>query len=218
MAGLGAAVPAPAAVAGDPGGDSTAHSGAHPAPHPNTRRTVLVVGDSLSAEYGLTRDSGWVKLLGDRIAQQAPQYSVVNASISGDTTSGGRARLAPLLAAAPSVVVIELGANDGLRGLSVDAMRANLQAMVSEIRRVGAKVLLVGMHMPPNYGQAYADRFYAVYTGLARSEHVALAPFLLDGFADRLELFQADHIHPLAVAQARMLDNVWPYLKPLLRP
>ena len=181
-------------------------------------RTVLVVGDSLSAEYGLARGSGWVRLLAERIATSAPEYSVVNASISGDTTSGGRARLAPLLLQAPAVVVIELGANDGLRGLSVDAMRQNLLAMVRDCRHAGAKVLLVGIRMPPNYGPDYAERFYAVYTDLARSEHVALAPFLLDGFAERLEMFQPDHIHPLASAQGRMLDNVWPHLRPLLRP
>jgi acyl-CoA thioesterase-1 len=193
-------------------------AGAAPAAPGAAHRTVLVVGDSLSAEYGLARGSGWVQLLSQRIATAAPEYSVVNASISGDTTSGGRARLAPLLRQSPAVVVIELGANDGLRGLSVDAMHANLQAMVQDCRRSGAKVLLVGIHVPPNYGPAYADRFYAVFTGLAQSEHVALAPFLLDGFADQLEWFQPDHIHPLAKAQGRMLDNVWPYLRPLLRP
>lgn len=179
---------------------------------------MLVLGDSLSAEYGLARDSGWVKLLAERISQTAPEYSVENASLSGDTTSGGRTRLPALLRQRPAVVIIELGANDGLRGLSVDAMRDNLQAMVAACRRQGAQVLLVGIRVPPNYGEAYAERFYAVYTTLARREHVALAPFLLDGFADRLELFQPDHIHPLATAQGRMLDNVWPYLKPLLRP
>jgi acyl-CoA thioesterase-1 len=183
-----------------------------------SKRTVLVVGDSLSAEYGLARGSGWVKLLSERIAGVAPEYSVVNASISGDTTSGGRARLAPLLSPAPAVVVIELGANDGLRGLSVEAMHDNLRAMVRQCRLAGAKVLLVGIHVPPNYGAPYADRFYSVYTSLAISDHVALAPFLLDGFADRLEWFQPDHIHPLAIAQGHMLDNVWPYLRPLLRP
>jgi len=181
-------------------------------------RTVLVLGDSLSAEYGLARDSGWVKLLSARVDQMAPEYSVVNASISGDTTSGGRTRLAALLRLQPAVVVIELGANDGLRGLSVDAMRDNLQAMIEACRRQGARVLLVGIRVPPNYGDAYAEAFHAVYTTLAQRNHLALVPFLLDGFADRLELFQPDHIHPLAVAQGRMLDNVWPHLKPLLRP
>jgi len=196
----------------------TAAPAAAPRSAHTAHRTILVVGDSLSAEYGLARGSGWVKLLADRVAADAPQYSVANASISGDTTSGGRTRLAALLRDAPAVVVLELGANDGLRGLSVDAMRDNLQAMVDACRKAGARVLLVGIHVPPNYGDAYAQQFYAVYTTLAQRNHVALAPFLLDGFADRLELFQADHIHPLAVAQGRMLDNVWPHLKPLLRP
>jgi len=198
-----------------PAGAAQAGAAAVPAPSP---RTLRVLGDSLSAEYGLARDSGWVKLLATRIAQAAPEYSVVNASISGDTTSGARTRLAPLLRAHPAVVVIEMGANDGLRGLSVDAMRDNLQAMIEACRRGGARVLLVGIRLPPNYGDAYAERFYGVYTALARRNHVALAPFLMEGFADRLELFQPDHIHPLAAAQGRMLDNVWPYLKPLLRP
>jgi acyl-CoA thioesterase-1 len=182
------------------------------------KRTLLVLGDSLSAEYGLARDSGWVRLLAERVDKAAPEYSVVNASISGDTTSGGRTRLTALLRQRPAVVVIELGANDGLRGLSVDAMRDNLQAMIEACNGQGARVLLVGIRVPPNYGDPYAERFHGVYAALARRNHVALAPFLLDGFADRLELFQPDHIHPLAVAQGRMLDNVWPHLRPLLRP
>ena len=179
---------------------------------------VLVLGDSLSAEYGLPRDTGWVKLLADRIGRKAPQYNVVNASISGDTTSGGRARLAELLQRVhPGVVIIELGANDGLRGLSVEAMRANLQAMIDACERQGARVLLVGIRVPPNYGSVYGERFYNVYAELARQNHLALVPFLLEGFADRLEMFQADHIHPLPQAQGTMLDNVWPHLQPLLR-
>ncbi len=182
-------------------------------------RTIVVVGDSLSAEYGLPRDSGWVKLLADRVSTAAPQYSVVNASISGDTTSGGRARLGELLQRHhPAIVIIELGANDGLRGMSVDAMRTNLEAMIEQSRKAGARVLLVGIHVPPNYGAAFEQRFYGVYLSLAQQEHVAFAPFLLDGFADRLEWFQADHIHPLPVAEPRMLENVWPHLKPLLQP
>jgi len=181
--------------------------------------TLLVLGDSLSAEYGLPRDSGWVKLLADRIAHEAPQYSVVNASISGDTTSGGRARLGQLLERHhPAVVIIELGANDGLRGLSVEAMRANLQTMIDACRGHGARVLLVGIHVPPNYGTVYGERFYAVYGDLARRNHLAEVPFLLDGFADRLEWFQADRMHPLPQAQPTMLGNVWPHLQPLLEP
>ncbi len=180
-------------------------------------KVLLVVGDSLSAEYGLPRDSGWVRLLAARIAGRAPQYSVVNASISGDTTSGGRTRLPELLKRhRPAVVIIELGANDGLRGLRVEAMRDNLQAMIAACQAAGSRVLLVGIRMPPNYGEDYAERFHAVYGALARRNRVALAPFLFDGFADRLDLFQADRIHPLALAQGRMLDNVWPHLQPLL--
>lgn len=182
-------------------------------------RTILVVGDSLSAEYGLPRGTGWVRLLSDRVAIAAPQYSVVNASISGDTTSGGRARLPALLAQhKPAIVVLELGANDGLRGLSTDAMRANLAEMIDACRAAHASVLLVGIHVPPNYGSAYGDSFYAVYTTLAKARHVAFAPFLFDGFAERLDWFQGDRLHPLPRAQARMLDNVWPYLEPLLAP
>ncbi len=178
---------------------------------------VLVLGDSLSAEYGLPRDTGWVKLLADRLAQGGAQYSVVNASISGETTSGGRTRLPALLKQhRPAVVVIELGANDGLRGLPLTALRDNLAAMIDASRAAGARVLLVGMRVPPNYGREYAERFAATFEELARRRKVALAPFLLDGFADRLEYFQPDRIHPNEKAQALMLDNVWPRLKPLL--
>jgi acyl-CoA thioesterase I len=181
-------------------------------------RALLVVGDSLSAEYGLVRDAGWVKLLEQRLAQQRPgQYIVVNASISGETTSGGRTRLPALLKAhRPAVVVIELGANDGLRGLPLDLMRANLRAMIDASRAAGARVLLVGMRIPPNYGRDYAERFFLTFGELARETKVALAPFLLEGFADDMSLFQADRIHPNERAQPRLLDNVWPQLQPLL--
>lgn len=178
---------------------------------------VLVLGDSLSAEYGLPRDTGWVKLLADRLARDGAKYSVVNASISGETTSGGRTRLPALLKQhRPAVVVIELGANDGLRGLPVNAMRDNLAAMIDASRAAGARVLLVGVRVPPNYGRDYAERFASTFEELARRRKVALAPFLLDGFAERLEYFQADRIHPNEKAQPLMLDNVWPHLKPLL--
>lgn len=181
-------------------------------------RVLLVVGDSLSAEYGLAHDAGWVKLLEQRLAQkQRGQYIVVNASISGETTSGGRTRLPELLKThRPAVVVIELGANDGLRGLPIDLMRANLRAMIDASRAAGARVLLVGMRIPPNYGRDYAERFFAAFGELARETKVALAPFLLDGMADDLSLFQADRIHPNEQAQPRLLDNVWPHLQPLL--
>ncbi len=178
---------------------------------------VLVLGDSLSAEYGLPRDTGWVKLLSDRLAQDGAKYTVVNASISGETTSGGRTRLPALLKQhRPTIVVIELGGNDGLRGLPVSAMRDNLAAMIDASHAAGARVLLVGVRVPPNYGRDYAQRFASVFEELARRRKVGLVPFLLDGFAERLEYFQADRIHPNEKAQSLMLDNVWPHLKPLL--
>jgi acyl-CoA thioesterase-1 len=179
---------------------------------------ILIFGDSLSAEYGLPRGTGWVQLLSGRLAKEAGQYSVVNASISGETTSGGRTRLPQLLQRhRPSIVVLQLGANDGLRGLSLASMRDNLAAMIEAIREAGARVLLVGMRIPPNYGRGYAERFAGVYAQLASDQEVALVPFLLDGFADDLEFFQADRIHPNERAQPRMLDTVWPQLAPLLR-
>lgn len=190
------------------------------APRPAVQPTVLVLGDSLSAEYGLPRDTGWVRLLSDRLASPiggGGKYSVVNASISGETTSGGRTRLPALLTQhAPAVVVIELGANDGLRGLPLTAMRDNLQAMSSASRAAGARVLLIGMRIPPNYGRAYTERFAAIFAEVARSQKAALVPFLLDGFADQLEYFQADRIHPAEQAQPHMLENVWRVLRSML--
>jgi len=184
-----------------------------------TPANILILGDSLSAEYGLPRDSGWVRLLADRLGKAAPQYSVVNASISGETTSGGRSRLPALLRQhRPAIVVIQLGANDGLRGLSLAAMRDNLVAMIRDSRSAGAKVLLVGMRIPPNYGRHYADRFAATFAKVADEERVALVPFLLQGFADQLDFFQDDRIHPNGTAQPKMLDTVWPHLARLLVP
>jgi acyl-CoA thioesterase-1 len=180
--------------------------------------TVLVVGDSLSAEYGLPRDTGWVNRLSKRISSQEPQYSVVNASISGDTTSGGRARLPSLLnRIQPDIVVLELGANDGLRGLDVEQMRNNLQAMIDACREAHARVLLVGIRIPPNYGREYTERFFESYAVLARRNRIGEVPFLLEGFGDRLELFQADRYHPNEQAQTLIVDNVWPRLQPMLR-
>ncbi len=178
---------------------------------------LLVLGDSLSAEYGLSRGTGWVQLLADRLRNSGSDYRVVNASISGETTSGGRTRLPALLKEhRPRVIVLELGANDGLRGLPLNVMRDNLQAMIRQGQAAGAKVLLVGLRVPPNYGREYAERFAGTFAALARELKVPLVPFLLDGFAESLELFQADRIHPTAEAQPRMLDNVWPVLRPLL--
>jgi acyl-CoA thioesterase I len=185
------------------------------------RRTLLVVGDSLSAEYGLARGSGWVALLEARLAERKMPVTVVNASISGDTTSGGRSRLPALLAQhKPDVVLIELGGNDALRGLPLDMTRGNLREMARAAKAAGARVLLVGMQVPPNYGRRYADDFQALFATVAREEKTALVPFLLAGVADGPDaesMFQPDRIHPRAEAQPRMLDNVWPLLSPLLR-
>ncbi|MEP7139655.1 MAG: arylesterase [Caldimonas sp.] len=182
---------------------------------------ILVVGDSLSAEYGLARGSGWVALLDRRLARERHGIAVVNASISGDTTSGGLARLPALLREhRPGLVVLELGGNDALRGLSLDATRANLAAMTRLAKAAGAKVLILGMQLPPNYGRAYGDRFAALFADVARSEGAALVPFMLKGVADVPDsesLFQADRIHPVAAAHPTILANVWPVLAPLLR-
>ena len=179
--------------------------------------TILIVGDSISAGYGLPPDAGWTTLLQQRLATQHYPHRVVNASISGDTTAGGRARLDALLAQdRPAITVIELGGNDGLRGGSLDAMRANLDAMVVAAQKAGSRVLLVGMQLPPNYGPAYVSRFDATYADVAKARHVALVPFLFEGFGDDNALFQTDRIHPVAAAQPRLLDNVWRELQPLL--
>jgi len=179
---------------------------------------ILVLGDSLSAEYGLPRGSGWVQLLSDRLRDSGANYTVANASISGETTSGGRTRLPSLLQQhRPAIVVIELGANDGLRGLPLPAMRDNLAWMVQAARRAGAAVLLVGVRVPPNYGREYSERFFQTFESVASEFRIARAPFLLDGFAESIESFQADRIHPNAAAQPRMVDNVWPSLQPLLK-
>jgi acyl-CoA thioesterase-1 len=181
---------------------------------------LLVVGDSLSAEYGLARGSGWVALLGERIAREKFPVEVVNASISGDTTSGGRARLPALLKThAPKLVVIELGGNDALRGLPLAQTRDNLAAMARAAKAAGAKVLLAGMQVPPNYGRQYTADFAKAFEDVAKAESVPLVPFLLKGVADRPDAenwFQPDRIHPLAKAHPVIVDNVWPVLRPLL--
>jgi acyl-CoA thioesterase-1 len=181
-------------------------------------KTVLVVGDSLSAEYGIARGAGWVSLLEQRLKTKGPAASIVNASVSGETTSGGRTRLPALLSKhKPNVVIIELGANDGLRGLPVAAAEANLRAMIDASRKAGAQVLLVGMRMPPNYGRDYADKFFAMYGTLSKDVKVPLAPFMLDGVAEKPELFQPDRMHPLAEAHPIILANIWPHLQPILK-
>jgi len=182
--------------------------------------TILIVGDSLSAEYGLKRGTGWVALLEKQLAKEKKIAKVVNASISGDTTSGGRSRLAALLTThRPSIVVIELGGNDALRGLPLDMTEANLTAMTQAAKTAGAKVLLLGMQVPPNYGAAYGANFSGLFSKVAKAEKVALMPFFLAGVADTADataLFQADRIHPNQQAQPKMLANVWPELKKLL--
>ncbi len=181
-------------------------------------KTLLVLGDSLSAEYGLARGSGWVSLLQQRMLAQKLEANLVNASISGETTAGGKARLPALLRQhKPAVVVIELGGNDGLRGLPLAATQANLRDMVRAADASGARVLLLGMRMPPNYGPDYSKRFAAMYQGLARELGVSLVPFFLAGLEDPEKYFQPDRIHPNQGAQSVMLDNVWPVLKPLLK-
>ncbi|WP_426398821.1 arylesterase [Ralstonia sp. R-29] len=179
---------------------------------------VVVLGDSLSAGYGLAQGTGWVALLDKRLKEQKPDYSVANASISGDTTAGGRSRLPAVLAREkPAVVILELGANDALRGLSLASSEANLKAMIEASQAAGAKVLLVGMRIPPNYGPDYSERFFAMFSKLAQRYKLPLVPFLLDGVVQRAEWFQEDRIHPIAQAQPTMLDNVWPKLEPLLK-
>jgi acyl-CoA thioesterase-1 len=182
--------------------------------------TILVVGDSLSAEYGLKRGTGWVALLEKKLAAEKMSAQVVNASISGDTTSGGRSRLPALLDRhQPAVVVIELGGNDALRGLPLGMTEQNLEQMAGSARKAGARVVLVGMQMPPNYGADYANRFAGLFQKVARDNQAVLVPFLLKGVADDPDptrLFQADRIHPKEEAQPLLLDNVWPELKKVL--
>ena len=179
---------------------------------------LLVFGDSLSASYGIPEKRSWVTMLGERLQKERLDYRVVNASISGETTSGGRARLARVLADhKPAVVVLELGANDGLRGLPVGEMKKNLGAMIEQAQKAGARVLLVGTRMPPNYGPEFAQAYEAAFSDLAKAHRVALAPDLMAGFGERLEFFLPDRIHPNESAQPTVLDNVWKALRPLLR-
>jgi acyl-CoA thioesterase-1 len=182
---------------------------------------ILILGDSLSAEYGLARGRGWVALLEQRLQRERPGWRVINASISGETSSGGRSRLPALLDQhKPRVLVVELGGNDALRGLPLAMTRDNLADMVRRGQGAGARVLVLGMQMPPNYGRAYADSFATLYTEVAKAHQAALVPFFLGGVADAPDptaLFQSDRIHPSEAAQPKMLDNVWPALRALLR-
>ena len=192
-----------------------------PAHAQGSQPKILVLGDSLSAEYGLVRGAGWVALLEQRLAREKLAWQVVNASISGDTTSGGRSRLPALLKVhRPQVVILELGGNDALRGLPLAMTQANLTDMTRAAKTAGAQVLIAGMAVPPNYGRAYGEGFTALFGTVAKAERVALLPFLLAGVADGPDadaLFQADRIHPKAEAHPRMLANVWSVLRPLLK-
>lgn len=180
-------------------------------------RTLLVYGDSLSAGYGLPQGAGWVTLLEHRLKRDKLDYAVVNASISGETTLGGRNRIdAALREHQPAVVVLQLGANDGLRGNPLDDTRRNLIAMVEACRKANARVLLVGMRIPPNYGPVYTRRFQALFAEVARQQNVSLVPFMLQGFAENRDLFQSDGIHPAAEAQPRVLENIYKRLQPML--
>ncbi len=182
-----------------------------------TAPVILILGDSISAGYGIPADAGWPALLQRRLVSERYAHTVFNASISGDTSASGRARLDALLAQhRPAITVIELGGNDGLRGGSIDAMRQNLDAMTAAAQAQGSRVLLVGMRLPPNYGPAYVRRFDASFADIAAARKTALVPFLFEGFADNEAMFQPDRIHPVQAAQPKLLDNVWRVLKPLL--
>ncbi|MEM5386045.1 arylesterase [Paraburkholderia phymatum] len=186
----------------------------------NTQRskpTIVVLGDSISAEYGLPRDTGWVSLMRQRLSSERIDYNVANASISGDTTSGGRARLPALMQRLkPAIVIVELGANDALRGVPLGTTEDNLRTIIKEAQQGHAKVLLIGMYVPPNYGLDYTQKFHGLYGELAKQLRVPLVPFLLAGIENKPDMFQSDQIHPTQQAQPLLLDNVWPALKPLL--
>jgi acyl-CoA thioesterase-1 len=180
--------------------------------------TILVMGDSISASYGLAQGQGWVDLLQKRLASEGFPHRVVNASISGDTTAGGRTRIGPALQThRPDIVIVELGGNDGLRGTALGPVRANLEFIVDAIQKAGAQALIVGMQMPPNYGASYVRQFAAVFSDVAKARNTGYVPFLLQGFADKPELFQPDRIHPTAQAQPLMVETIWPELAKLVR-
>lgn len=186
---------------------------AHSAP-----KTILVLGDSLSAEYGITRGSGWVALLEKRLSEKKLGFKVFNASVSGETSSGGKSRLNALLQEhRPQIVIIELGGNDALRGLDLKASESNFREMVKSALTSKSKVLLVGMKIPPNYGKTYGDQFFNLYAKIAKENNIPLVPFLLEGVAEQSELFQADRIHMKAEAHPRILENVWSKLEKMLK-
>lgn len=178
----------------------------------------MVFGDSLAAAYGIAQARGWVALLAERLKRERPDYSVVNASISGETSSGGVSRIQKTLQQhRPAVVIVELGGNDGLRGLPVAQMKQNLAKIIEQAQKAGARVVLVGMKLPPNYGPDYTQAFESAYAELARRYKTALVPFLLEDFAEKPELFQSDRIHPAEAAQPLMMERVWKVLRPLLK-
>jgi acyl-CoA thioesterase-1 len=180
-------------------------------------KSILVFGDSVSAAYGIAQSRGWAALLGERLKREQPDYIVVNASVSGDTSGGGLARIGPALEKhKPAVVIVELGGNDGLRGLPLAEMQKNLGAIIERAQKAGARVLLVGMRLPPNYGPDYTQAFESSFGELAKRYKTALVPFLMDGFAQKPELFQPDQIHPTVAAQPLMEERVWKALRPLL--
>ena len=182
-----------------------------------SRGTLLVYGDSLSAAYGISQKDGWVTLLRERLQKSGIDYTVANASISGETSSGGASRIKSTLQQyKPKITVIALGSNDGLRGLPVAQMRINLEAIIRAAQAAGSQVVLVGMRLPPNYGPEYVKAFEGTFPSLASRHKIPLAPFLLDGVGDKPELFQPDQLHPIGAAQPRLLDNVWKVLRPLL--
>ena len=178
---------------------------------------ILVLGDSLSAAYGIDQKAGWVNLLQQRLQQQGFPHQVVNSSISGDTTFGGINRLPGALKRfKPSIVLIELGANDGLRGLGLDQTRGNISSMVDQVRQADSQAVLLGIMLPPNFGKAFTQRFLKIYHEVAEEKAVTLVPFLLEGVADRMEWMQGDGLHPNEGGQPRILENVWMVLEPLL--
>jgi acyl-CoA thioesterase-1 len=180
--------------------------------------TILVYGDSLSAGYGVTRHSDWAHLLQLRLRDKKTDYTVANASISGETTLGGVNRIDDALRThRPAITIVALGANDGLRGSDLNAMRSNLERIIDAARGAKSQVILVGMQIPPNYGPQYTEKFSATFRDVAKAKRVPLVPFLLEGFADKRELFQADNLHPTAEAQAMMLENVWKTLAPVIK-
>ena len=180
--------------------------------------TILVFGDSLSAAYGIRQQDGWVTLLQQRLREQRLDYNVINASVSGETSSGGAARIAGALARhQPAITIVELGANDGLRGLQVAQMSGNLAAIVRAAQKAGSRVVLIGMRLPPNYGARYIEDYAKAFADLAKRYQCAFVPFLLEGVAAKREYLQDDTLHPTAAAQAQLLDNVWPRLRPLLK-